>query len=912
MPIRVALGGRTPSRSPGRVLGWAGFAVVSVGLSLLLFGPRNPPFLGALSVIGGSILGVLGFGVASPALLGLLAGLATRLPVAWRLAVRDAGRFRGRNGPVVTAVLAGMSMSVTVAVLTASLEQVFEQLPQHYRSDQLLVTGPGAEEAAAQLAETLGAVALAPLEAVYRTGEPVRAVEVDPDSEGEAVGEDDGGGLREWVAVGDSDLFSVLGVSEEESQRLEGHLFRLGASANGWMEVLNPGSKTTRPAEVRLETWRGGSPLRNLELADVTVSEAVMGPTFVVHESLALSRGWDAGPPLDRSVTPWLLRLEREVTPEVLRQARHLSGEVPGVTLDAEVLHSRPTRSAYLVVQVLCILSGLVIVLVATTLSNVESAVDEQVLHSVGASPRLLRSSRAARAGYLALLGCLLALPAGLIPAIGLFQSSNLSLEPVVPWLDLVVAALGLPVLAYALTWLAHRRRDILELRRRAALGVLLGAAVLLPRPAEAVEGAGERVAWERHEGEAMDGSPLVGELGRLSVPSRSSEPSSTPIVLSFVRYRTTHPDPGPPVFFLAGGPGGAAVELSAVVATHPQMRFLEQTDVIGIDQRGVGLSEPNLEETPGARISLPYDEVVSRDTYLQSLARSARSVWSYWQERGVDLKDYNSLQAADDIEAVREALGLEKIRLYGASYGSHLALAYLNRYPERVASALLVRVEGPNHTWKLPATSQQQLEELHQRCQGTPSCVDMVPDVLASTVRLLDQLERNPVLVDVPPKEAVEGEVSSTAAGDLEERPSSVRVGALDLRVFLANAFSFSTLAAEIPMHLRDFSRGEWGGLVGTALELRRPEILAMPWATDCASGASAERLETIRRQAASTEMILGDAIQGPHYPEACVPCRGCDLGDEFRRTFESDVPRDVRQRAGRCTHTRVQRMGA
>ena len=37
---------------------------------------------------------------------------------------------------------------------------------------------------------------------------------------------------------------------------------------------------------------------------------------------------------------------------------------------------------------------------------------------------------------------------------------------------------------------------------------------------------------------------------------------------------------------------------------------------------------------------------------------------------------------------------------------------------------------------------------------------------------------------------------------------------------------------------------------------------------------------------------MLLGDAILAPFYPESCRPCVGCDLGDEYRAPFDSDVP--------------------
>jgi ABC-type antimicrobial peptide transport system permease subunit len=94
-----------------------------------------------------------------------------------------------------------------------------------------------------------------------------------------------------------------------------------------------------------------------------------------------------------------------------------------------------------------------VIVLVATALSAVESAADERVLRTVGASPALLRALAAARAGYLAFLGSVLAVPAGLIVAGGLIANAQVGLPFVPPWLDVLLGLVVLPLTSYAVAW---------------------------------------------------------------------------------------------------------------------------------------------------------------------------------------------------------------------------------------------------------------------------------------------------------------------------------------------------------------------------------------------------------------------------------------------------------------------------
>ncbi len=122
LPVVVALSGRRPTHGAAR--GWLmlGLALLSVGAALLVVGTRADDATAAVAVLCGSIAGVLGLGACSPWLLSALARLAAPLPLAWRLAARDAGRFGTRNGPAVTAVLAALSVSVLLASLAGSVD----------------------------------------------------------------------------------------------------------------------------------------------------------------------------------------------------------------------------------------------------------------------------------------------------------------------------------------------------------------------------------------------------------------------------------------------------------------------------------------------------------------------------------------------------------------------------------------------------------------------------------------------------------------------------------------------------------------------------------------------------------------------------------------------------------------------
>lgn len=120
-PVRAALAGRRPPL--GATAPWTrtGFALLALGVAGVGFGSAREEWLGAIANVLGSACFVLGLGACCPWLLEHLARHAARLPLAWRLAAREAGRLRHRDGPVVAAILAAMAVSVTASSLCASV-----------------------------------------------------------------------------------------------------------------------------------------------------------------------------------------------------------------------------------------------------------------------------------------------------------------------------------------------------------------------------------------------------------------------------------------------------------------------------------------------------------------------------------------------------------------------------------------------------------------------------------------------------------------------------------------------------------------------------------------------------------------------------------------------------------------------
>lgn len=119
--VLTSLTGRRGVRHANRTLPVLGAGAVCLGGGLALFGSMRTDSV--LVVGGGSAIAELGIVALTPTLVGLFGRLGRWLPLAPRLALRDAVRNRGRTAPAVAAVLAAVAGTVAVATYAASSDR---------------------------------------------------------------------------------------------------------------------------------------------------------------------------------------------------------------------------------------------------------------------------------------------------------------------------------------------------------------------------------------------------------------------------------------------------------------------------------------------------------------------------------------------------------------------------------------------------------------------------------------------------------------------------------------------------------------------------------------------------------------------------------------------------------------------
>lgn len=403
------------------------------------------------------------------------------------------------------------------------------------------------------------------------------------------------------------------------------------------------------------------------------------------------------------------------------------------------------------------------------------------------------------------------------------------------------------------------------SLHRRALLaaaGLAFPALAFAQAPAPTQAGPFRFKGWKGQETDA--------ERGFFEVPEDRRDPNSRKIRLSYVRFASTAAKPGPPIVYLAGGPGGTATRALAGPRFPIMMALREVADVIAFDQRGTGLSNA-IPERPASKRPPPVFTEAGLTSYFREEFQSA---WTDWTKAGVAMTGYNTEQNADDIDDLRRHLGAEKVDLWGISYGTHLALSMLKRHGDRVNRVALASLEGQDQTVKRPAAIDALLRQVDGLLAADPAVRAAIPDLPALMRRVHAKMEAAPVrmtatLDGAPVELQLGGFAIQLMAGGLIANPQTL--------VMLPGLYL--ALDAGRTDVLTPFVN-EFAGLLG---------ISGMPEATDLASGISPRRLALVRREAKTA--VLGEALNFP-MPQLLGAVPGVDLGESFRASFSIDHP--------------------
>ena len=238
-----------------------------------------------------------------------------------------------------------------------------------------------------------------------------------------------------------------------------------------------------------------------------------------------------------------------------------------------------------------------------------------------------------------------------------------------------------------------------------AAIGALAGTAAAKPSESEKPPGAPGAISWSScPDSDPVEEDRLKGlECGSLTVPLDYAHPDGEKITLALSRARHTAKKFQGVVLLNRGGPGAHGRDMPGIFQAGLPEKVFASYDWIGFDPRGVGASKPALTcdesyQNPGhpradtvpASAKAELEWQVRAQAFANDCARKYPTV----------LPHMGSADWAHDLDAIRSALGQQKINYFGYSYGTYLGAVYATMYPGKVRRMVLDSVVRPSGVW--------------------------------------------------------------------------------------------------------------------------------------------------------------------------------------------------------------------
>jgi pimeloyl-ACP methyl ester carboxylesterase len=362
-----------------------------------------------------------------------------------------------------------------------------------------------------------------------------------------------------------------------------------------------------------------------------------------------------------------------------------------------------------------------------------------------------------------------------------------------------------------------------------------------------------------------------AGLCGKYEVYENRSAQSGRKIALNLMLLPAVSDKPASdPWFALAGGPGQSAVEAYPLAGFTTKVR--QQRDVVLVDQRGTGASHP----LPCALRDPKDAQAMLGESIPAEKVRACRMEL----EKKADLTQYTTSISADDLDELRQALGYDKINVFGGSYGTRAALVYLRLHGDHVRTITLEGVAPPQYRIPLAfsRTTQSSVDQLIDRCAADDACHKDFPDLRTEFQTIVDRLEKSPAQF------AVKNPAGGTQPVTLSR---GMFVGNLRPLLYIP------PLVSEFPYLIHSAYQGDWSTYAAAVLLVRGAIDTqidrGMSLSVICAEDIPGVTEEMIQHETAGT--YLGD-FQVRVYQNACREWAQAHIPSDFHAPIRSAVP--------------------
>jgi putative ABC transport system permease protein len=466
IPVVAAISGRVTAPHVIRRSLRPGLIFLAVGLFVLYFsGGWNGGGGDGYLVIAALLACVIACALLAPFLVDRLARLAWRAPLATRLALRDLARYRSRSGAALAAVsFAVFLATVTIVIASVRFDDALDYVAPNMAANQLILYAPGNDgsqyqpgqftpaaklAAARHEADTLAAQlhAPGPLELDLAVTPNVSAPGQPTQNEAGALVSLHGQGSGSQLFVATPALLKAFGISASEVNPAADVLtVRAELPSTGGLALVNGTFLATSPP-----ACPAGLCVLNPVIQEVgKLPAGTSVPNTVITEQAVRA--------LHETVVPvgWLVQAPAALTPVQINAARQ-SAVALGTSIQTksgelglgQISNGATVGGILIALGVLAMTVGLI---------RSETAGDLRTLTATGAGARTRRALTGVTAGAIALLGAALGAVAAFLASIAWAHSSLTGTFSNVPWSDIGLLVIGMPLIAAAAGWLLGGR----------------------------------------------------------------------------------------------------------------------------------------------------------------------------------------------------------------------------------------------------------------------------------------------------------------------------------------------------------------------------------------------------------------------------------------------------------------------
>ncbi|HTN80052.1 MAG TPA: alpha/beta hydrolase [Acidimicrobiales bacterium] len=253
-------------------------------------------------------------------------------------------------------------------------------------------------------------------------------------------------------------------------------------------------------------------------------------------------------------------------------------------------------------------------------------------------------------------------------------------------------------------------------------------------------------------------------ECATLQVPLDYGNPSGEKISLALIRQPAT--DPSKRIGSLLtnpGGPGGSGIDFLPSLATLVEPTISEHFDLVSFDPRGVGQSDGLVCATDAQKDAYAALDAVPEPSEIPEVdAFNKQFSATCAQKYGDALAHFGTVDAARDMDQIRQAVGDDKLSYLGFSYGTRLGSVYAQLFPDKVRAMVLDGAQDPNSSSADEDAIQAKgfdsaFDAFVADCDANPRC-PAGPDAAGLVDELFKRVETNPIPARTDTRQLTEG----------------------------------------------------------------------------------------------------------------------------------------------------------